>query len=187
MQTTSYRAARALLTVGAAAIGLSVFHSPLCLGADVKLLRRAFRIGTTKEVRDKAAEDISPHTGKLQLDGYDAAEIGQPPRACGIEVYRRFGRSIKEHFQVATLTACQVSPARVDCPTQYLPGYPRVFLELTYQHVPTKEMLVAVDAKQRSAEGGVSPGNSSLSDKDKLAIAEIFDASLDEAMCRGVK
>lgn len=187
MQTTSDRTARALLAVGSAALGLAVLHAPLHSAEDVRLIRRVFRIGTTKEVRDKAAEDISPHTGRVQLDGYDSAEVGHPPNACGVDVYRRFGKVVRQHFQVATLTACQVSPAQVDCPTAYLPGYDRVFLELLYQNVPSKQMMVAVDAKKRGPEGGVSPGAGALSDKDKLAIAEIFDASLDQAMCRSAK
>lgn len=184
MQTASYGTARSVLAVVAAGLALSAFCSHLRAQEDPTLLRRTFSIGVTAEVRAKAAESISPYLGKLQLDSLDAAEVANPPPPCGLNLYRRFGRTVKERFQVAALGTCQVSPTQVDCPTAYLPRYSRVYLLLNYRHIAAKEMSVSLETKQRAPEGQVSPGMTALSQNDKLGIAEIFDVLLEEAMCR---
>lgn len=184
MQTTGYGTARAVLTVVAAGLALLVFCSSLQAEEDQTLLRRVFQIGVTEEVHAKAAESISPHSGRLQLDSFEEAEFAKPPPPCGFSIYRRFASSVKEYFKVSTLGTCKTSSIEVDCPTIYLPGYSRVYLVLSYQYIAAKEMRIAIEAKKRGAEGQVSPGISALSQKDKLAFTAIFDALLDEAMCQ---
>lgn len=185
MQATGNGASRSVRAGLAAGLALCALASSASAQQDPSLLRRALRIGNTEEVRAKASESISPHLGRVPMGGSEAAEFADPPPPCGLDVYRRFGRSVKERFQVATLGTCSISPLRVDCPTAYLPGYSRVYLVLDYRHVAAREMMVAVDAKQRAEEGRVSAGSAALSPQDRLAIGEIFDGVLEEALCGG--
>ena len=184
MQKTGYRNARYVLKVITAALTLCFICTPLRAEDDQLILQRAFQIGVTDEIRKKSAEPLSPHLGRLHLDGSDVAEIGDPPPPSGLKVYRSFYSNVTERFRIAPLSVCQVSQTDVHCPTSYLPDYNRVFLVMNYSHIKSKQMSVSVDVIQRGTEGHLSPGTSSLSHEDKLAIAEIFDSLLTEAMGR---
>jgi hypothetical protein len=176
-------AQRLRAALAATGIALLALDGPVRAEPETTLVRRAISIGVSDDVRARAARSISPHLGKLRLDGFESAEVAAPPPPCGVRVYRRFGRAVREHFQVATLGACQISPTRVDCPTEYLADYRRVYLVLTYQNVPAREMSVAVDARRRGSEGHVSPGSGALTREHKLKLADTFDSVFEEAMC----
>ena len=120
-----------------------------------------------------------------QKGGEPAVVIDEraPAPACGNVVAQRFLNRLGEEFSVRALSSlCTVSKRDVDCPTEYLPRYERVYLHLTYVH--RQELVkLTLEAFQRLPSGAVRNGAAALTLSDEKRLSNLFGQLSEASEC----
>jgi hypothetical protein len=92
-------------------------------------------IGTSQNVKNlnKAkAQGRHYHKDLTQM----IVEERPVPQSCGVRTAQLFRERIVSQFGIPARDNCYISDKRVKCPTEYLPGYSKVYLTLNYTWQP---------------------------------------------------
>ncbi|MBA3966105.1 MAG: hypothetical protein H0X47_10075, partial [Nitrospirales bacterium] len=143
------------------------------------IMERVSIVGTTQRVKDLSTSypkgrHYNEDLARLTVEGRD------PPKACGVRTARFFRAKVSSRFGISSLNNCLISEDFVDCSTEYLPDYPKVYFSLAYQR-NSKELEVSLKIQHRGGHGETLSGE--VTHEHVMWFEQTFDCLVSVTAC----